>query len=320
MTPDAPDLPQPLEALSEAELERKRRIARVTSRTLRHLTDHFLNQGFEWLLPVVLSRSTDPLWPDPGASIEKRVEVEIYETTVRATLSMIIHKMVACSLAYPKLFILSPNLRIERRERGTTGVHAYEFTQLDFELRDAGARDVRRLVEDALVSLLEDLRRETAADLQALGPPAAPGVPDRPFPVHDRRDLEDRWGEAWETRLAEALESPAWVVNVPREFYDFEDPASGEWDNYDLFVPRVGEVLSGARREWEHERILQKMERDEVDPGNYALLLRLAEERRLAPTAGAGIGLERLLAWLVGARHVGEVQPFPKVPGRVYEL
>ena len=46
--------------------------------TLRSLTYTFIENGFQWLLPVALSQSTDPLWPDPGASIDKRIEVDIY--------------------------------------------------------------------------------------------------------------------------------------------------------------------------------------------------------------------------------------------------
>ncbi|MCJ2531816.1 MAG: asparagine synthetase, partial [Candidatus Thermoplasmatota archaeon] len=126
--------------------------------------------------------------------------------------------------------------------------------------------------------------------------------------------------EDWEARLRADLREPAWVVNIPREFYDFEDFDTGVWDNYDLFLPGIGEVLSGARREWEHAKIRHKIERDGVDPANYELLLRLAEEGRLRPSAGAGIGLERLIGWVVAAPHIGEVQAFPKVPGTVYEL
>ena len=62
------------------------------------------------------------------------------------------------------------------------------------------------------------------------------------------------------------------------------------------------------------------MDRDGVKKENYALLLKLAKEGRLKPSAGAGIGVERLVTWITGAKHVGEVQPFPKVPGIVYEL
>ncbi len=110
------------------------------------------------------------------------------------------------------------------------------------------------------------------------------------------------------------------MTDIPREFYDFEDAKSGKWDNYDLFVPRHGEVLSGARREWEHGKIVAKIERDGVNKENYKLLLRLADEGRLRPSAGAGIGVERLVSWIAGVRHIGEVQPFPKIPGVVYDL
>jgi asparaginyl-tRNA synthetase len=111
-----------------------------------------------------------------------------------------------------------------------------------------------------------------------------------------------------------------WVVSIPREFYDFEDFDSGKWDNCDLILPKNGEVLSSARREWQYDKIVKKIERDKVKKENYKILLTLAKEDRLRPSAGAGIGIERLVSWIVGAKHVGEVQPFPKIPGVVYEL
>lgn len=319
MAPVAP-IPRPLEQLSPEELDRKRAIIRLSTAAHHTLTDHFLRHDFAWMLPVVFSQSTDPLWPDPGASIEKRLEVEIYEETVRATLSMIIHKMVACSLLTPRLFLLSPNVRIERRERGGSGIHTYEFTQLDFEWRDASSAEVRSLVEDGIQALITHLLDTQETALDRLGQADGLRVPKTPFPVHDREDLEAAHGGDWEAALVQTLEAPAWVTNIPREFYDFEDPGTGAWDNYDLFVPRVGEILSGARREWEYDRIREKMERDEIDPGRYELVLSLAKAGRLRPSAGAGIGIERLLGWVSGVSHIGEVQPFPKVPGTVYEL
>jgi asparaginyl-tRNA synthetase len=88
-------IPKSLDQLSPSELERKACIGKIMTYALRSLTSTFVDQGFEWLLPVALSQSTDPLWPDPGASIEKRIEVDIYGKPVRTTASMIIHKLVA---------------------------------------------------------------------------------------------------------------------------------------------------------------------------------------------------------------------------------
>ena len=314
------EMPRPLELLSEGEIERKHSISRVMTYVLKHLTDEFASEGFEWLLPVILSQSTDPLWPDPCASIEKRVEVEIYGKTVRTTASMIIHKLVACSIISPKLFSLSPNVRVEKSERGTSGVHAYEFTQLDFEARHAASRDIRSFVEDIICRLIENLKKDMSEELLNLGRFDDLRKPRIPFELYDKAELEKKYGAEWEKSILAEKDDPVWVTNLPREFYDFEDFQSGKWDNYDLLLPQYGEVLSGARREFEFRKINKKMERDNVRKENYSLLLRLAEEGRLKPSAGAGIGIERLVSWITGAKHIGETQLFPKIPGIIYDL
>ncbi|MEM2104613.1 MAG: asparagine synthetase A [Candidatus Bathyarchaeia archaeon] len=317
---EAAELPKPLEKLSELEITRKKCISRVMTQTLSYLTGEFVKNGFEWFLPVIFSKSTDPLWPDPGASLEKRVEVEIYGETVRTTLSMIIHKIVACSLAYPKLFTLSPNVRIERRERAYTGIHAYEFTQLDFEVRDAASSDIRGFVEKIFCGLIDNLKRNLKDELTVLRRYDGLKIPNRPFKVYNRKDLEQKFGEHWEKKAVFKAEEPFWVVNIPREFYDFEDFDKGEWDNYDLILPKYGEVMSGSKREWDYRKMVRKMERDGVRKENFKAILELAEKGKILPSAGAGIGVERLVSWIVGAKHIGETQPFPKVPGLVYDL
>jgi asparaginyl-tRNA synthetase len=314
------EIPKPLEQLSAIEIERKACIGKVMTYTLTSLTRTFVNKGFQWLLPVALSQSTDPLWPDPGASIEKRIEVDIYGKPVRTTASMIIHKLVASSTAYPKLFILSPNIRIEKAERAKTGKHIYEFTQLDFEMRDASSKDVLELVEEAIVTLVKDLKKDMKNELTTLCRCDSLKIPKIPFKKYDRVELEAKYGEDWEAGLSKETIDPVWVVNIPREFYDFEDFKTGKWDNYDLFLPQFGEVLSGARREYEYAKILTKIERDQVKKENYALVLKMAKESKLKPTAGGGIGMERLVGWLADVKHIAECQPFPRVPGTVNEL
>jgi asparaginyl-tRNA synthetase len=314
-------MPKPLEQLTPAELERKACIGKVMTYTLNSLTATFVGEGYQWLLPVALSQSTDPLWPDPGASIEKRIEVDIYGKPVRTTASMIIHKLVAASTAYPKLFILSPNIRIEKAERAKTGKHIYEFTQLDFEARDATSKDIIALVETALCKAVKDLKKDMKGELTSLCRCDTLKVPKAPFKIYDRIELEAKYGaDGWEAGISEDTKEPVWVTNIPREFYDYEDFKTGKWDNYDLFLPQFGEVLSGAKREWEYSKISKKIERDQVKKENYALILNMAKEGKLKPTAGGGIGIERLVGWLAGVKHVAECQPFPRIPGTVNEL
>jgi len=314
------EMPKSLEQLSESEMERKRCISRVMTYVLKYLTFEFVNRGFEWLLPVIFSKSTDPLWPDAGASIEKRIEVEIYGETVRTTLSMIVHKMVACSMAYPRLFTLSPNIRVERRDRANSGIHAYEFTQLDFEVRNASSKTIRSFVENVICRLICNVKNHMSEELIYLGRYDSLRISEPPFRVFDREEIEKRFEKDWETKIMLETGDPVWITNIPREFYDFEDFERDKWDNYDLMLPNYGEVLSGARREWEYGKIVRKMERDGVRKENYEVLLKLARDGRLKPSAGAGIGIERLISWIVGAKHIGETQLFPKIPGMVYDL
>jgi asparaginyl-tRNA synthetase len=303
-------------SFEELASERKRTVLKIGTGLLKKLTDEFVNRGFYWLLPVVLGKITDPLWPDPGASIEKRIEIEIYEEKVRTMQSMIVHKQVLMAAGYEKIFILSPNIRIEKRERAYTGKHAYEFTQLDFEVAYGKREQIFRLVEDILVSTLEYLKREYKEEFEKLGVKLR--IPEKPFKVYKRKELEEKYGEDWEDKISKESKDPVWVTDLPREFYDFEDFENKEWRNYDLILPEgYGEVLSGAEREYDYNKILYKMKRDGINPENYKYLLELAKEGKLIPSAGGGIGVERLLRWITKSEHIAQVQPFPRIPGYV---
>jgi len=283
------------------------------------MTARLLRERFTWILPVMLSRSTDPLWPDPGASIEKRIELDVYDRKVRTMQSMILHKRVLVSLGPERFFILSPNIRIEKRERSKTGWHLYEFTQLEIEIAHATMADVFKLFEKLIAETITVVKDEMKAHLAVLGRDIS--VPDTPFPAYKRKELEAKYGPGWQDEVPRLTNGPVWVTDLPREFYDFEDEVTGEWRNYDLFLPGgYGEVISGAEREHEYPKIVRKLERDGLPKHEYDIILRMAKESRLKPSAGAGLGLERFVAYVCGLKHVAEAQPFPRIPGSVPEL
>jgi len=176
------------------------------------------------------------------------------------------------------------------------------------------------LVEEIIYGLISSLKKEMRDELLYLERYHRLRVTANPLRVYDREELENRYGREWGTRMLFELNNPVWVTNIPREFYDFEDFRSGKWDNYDLLLPKYGEVLSGSRREVKYNKIIRKMERDGIRNESYEVLLKLSKEGKIKPSAGAGIGLERLVSWIVGAKHIAETQLFPKIPGIVYDL
>ena len=294
--------------------KKRRAHAKITSEVLRYTAEFFHNRGFTQLMPVILSPITDPLGPDPGSSIIKTGEIEYLGQQLCLTQSMILHKQLAVKGGLEKLFIISPNVRLEHPQRRESGRHLFEFSQVDFEIAHARMGDVFLLMEDYLSGLVPDVKAACGAELELLGRklPAISG----PFPKYTTSELREKYGEEWEMLASLGSSSPFWALSHKREFYDREDPAHpGEYLNYDLIYPEgFGEALSGGEREFEYQRIIARISRDALDKGRYVPYLELAKEG-LTPTAGAGFGVERLVRFLAGAKHIGDVQLFRRVPG-----
>lgn len=316
---EAPSLERRLDLVESLGSGRRKAIFKVATGVLKNMVDRLVDEGFCWILPVVLAKSTDPLWPDPGASIEKRIEVEIYGEKVKAMQSMIIHKRVLVSLGPEKFFILSPNIRVESRERAKTGRHLYEFTQLEVEVANGRMEDIFKLFESLITSSIAYVKDGFKEELAALEREI--DVPETPFKVYKRKELERIYGDRWEDSVSKEIEDPIWVTDIPREFYDYEDEGTGEWRNFDLILPEgYGEAISGAEREYEYGKLVGKLEKAGLNKEEYGLLLKLAREGKLKPSAGAGLGIERFVAYVCGVNHVAEAQPFPRIPGVVPEL
>ena len=292
----------------------KQHYLKITSFVLLFGTQFFHEHGFDQLMPVLLSPITDPLGPDPGSSVIKVGEIEYLDQRLCLTQSMILHKQLAVKSGTEKLFILSPNVRLEHPRRAKSGKHLFEFSQLDFELAGAGMEDVFGLMEEFLYELCQQAKRKLAPELSALGRK----LPEftLPFPRYSTEELAARFGEDWERPASLAHTTPFWALSHKREFYDKEDvDKPGTYRNYDLIYPEgFGEALSGGEREWEYERIMERVGKDKLETDAFAPYLDAAREGFL-PSAGGGFGIERLSRFISGAAHVGDVQLFRRVPG-----
>ncbi len=283
----------------------------VQSEAVRAMGDFLRSRGFVEILPVILSPVTDPLRHATG-----RAEVEYYGQRYQLTRSMIFHKQIAV-LGHERIFSFSPNVRLEPVELADTGRHLVEFTQLDLEVRGATREDVMALGEELLVYTLSWVQEQCAEALAVFGRKLR--IPSRPFRRVSYRDAYDRYGTNYEVILSQESEEPLWIVDMAveaREFYDREDPERpGTLVDMDLIYPEgFGEALSGGEREYTPERILARMERAGLDPEDYRLYLEIAR-RGLYPSAGFGIGVERLTRFLCGLRRIEDGVLFPKVPG-----
>lgn len=283
---------------------------KVQSEVLRATTAFLHGRGFVQLLPVMISPITDPL---NHAVVE--AGADYYGSKFQFTRSMILHKQLAVGSAAEKLFILSPNVRLESPSTRDSGRHLLEFSQVDFEWRSASQEQVMRLTEEMFSLVFSSVAQSCAEPLRALGRRVR--VPRLPFETYWAPELEAKYGPDWEALLSKSVLEPVWVLDHAREFYDKEDPSRpGHYRNYDVVYPEgFGEGLSGAEREWELGRILERMRRKGMDVAPYAPYLEAAKQGLLQPSAGAGFGVERMVRFLCGFRRIEECTLFAKVPG-----
>ncbi|MHA1960295.1 MAG: asparagine synthetase A [Candidatus Thorarchaeota archaeon] len=286
---------------------------KVQSVALDMVRATFRKRGLIEIMPVVLSTVTDPLGPDPGSSIIGIPEVEYQGQRLVLTQSMIMQKQVLVSSGLERFFIVSPNVRLESPKNRATGRHLFEFSQVDFELAHAEMKHVFDLLQETIMAVVNQVKKECSEELAIWDRELK--VPED-FPIVTTDDLIDRYGLEWEDKASGEAIDPFWVLNHKREFYDAEDPGRpGFYRNYDLIYPEgFGEALSGGEREWDYDRIVMRLERDGFSTEDYKPYLEFARSG-LVPSAGGGLGVERLTRFLVGASHIGDIQAFRRVPG-----
>ena len=142
--------------------EKTKAILKIQSEIRKILGDVLRKKDFIEISPVILSPITDPLnHPTSPANIN------CYGCNYQLTQSMIFHKQLALR-TLEKIFIFSPNIRIEPSDKKVTGRHLFEFTQLDLEVKDAKREDMMRLCEEMLISTIKSVKKNCSKQLNML--------------------------------------------------------------------------------------------------------------------------------------------------------
>lgn len=125
-----------------------------------------------------------------------------------------------------------------------------------------------------------------------------------------------------ETILSRLFDRPVMVTHYPRSVKAFymkpapEDPRVVL--NVDVLAPEgYGEIIGGSQREDRLDALLERMREENLDPAAYEWYLDLRRYGSV-PHGGFGLGVERLIAWICGLRHIREAIPFPRLMGRLY--
>lgn len=128
-----------------------------------------------------------------------------------------------------------------------------------------------------------------------------------------------------ETSIVSAVtgnKAPVWVTHYDRDtvaFYQKPDNKNnGKVLNADLiFPPRFkgtfgGEIIGLGQRQDNIKEIKESIKRQKiVNSGQYDWYIKLRENPRYRTTAGFGLGVERLIAWMLGLTSIADASLYP---------
>ena len=241
--------------------------------------------------------------------------------------------MEAAAMAFGKVYCFGPTFRAEKSK---TRRHLTEFWMIEPEMAYCDLDGDMELAEDMIMYVVERVLDKCLEELKVLERDIAKlEAISRPFPriAYDQAierlgtlgsDIE--WGADLggddETLLAAEYDSPVVVHRYPsavKAFYMKGDPQDSRLALcMDVLAPEgYGEIVGGGQREDDLSILQEKIAAHQLPSEAFDWYLDL---RRYGSVehAGFGMGIERVVAWLCGLKHVRETIPFPRMIQRLY--
>lgn len=218
-----------------------------------------------------------------------------------------------------------------RAEKSKTRRHLTEFWMMDAEAAFVEHEENMKIQEDLISYIIENVIKFYKDELEILErdiEPLKKVMP--PFYRMTHKDAIDRLRELGsdieenddlgaddETMLTKEFEKPIFIEKYPskvKAFYMKRDPEdkSRALCN-DLLAPEgYGEIIGGSEREDNYDELLARVKEHDLDPKDFDWYLDMRKYGSV-PHSGFGVGLERLVSWICGLKHVRETIPFPRM-------
>ena len=239
----------------------------------------------------------------------------------------------AAAMAFGKVYCFGPTFRAEKSK---TRRHLMEFWMVEPEMAYCDLDGDMDLAEDLVTYIVGQVLEKRGAELKVLERDTSKlARVKKPF----RRVSYDEclgmlkaqgrrvpWGDDFggddETVLSELFDKPVLVHRYPTQckaFYMKRDPGNEQLALcMDMLAPEgYGEIIGGGQREDDLAALEGRIEEHGLPREAFELFLDLRRYGTV-PHAGFGMGIERVVAWICGLKHVRETIPFPRMLQRMY--
>lgn len=287
--------------------------------------DWFRRQGFIEINAPVLTQL--PLYEDNTA-----FGLDFFGNKVFLTQCVAFY-LEAAVHAFEKVYHIGPSFRAEK---STGKRHLAEYWHVKAEIAFADLEDIIRFTEDMISYIVHWTMKEARGELEVLKVARdVSRLTTIPYPriTYDeakrrlkRKGFKKEWGKslsaAEEANLSQDFATPFWVTGLPRSIEPFPyviDPSNPRvTKTADLIASEgFGELVGVAEKIWQPNELLERMQEKGKDAdGRYNWYYELRQFGSV-PHSGLGMGVERVIRWLLKLNHVRDAIAFPRLFGRV---
>jgi asparaginyl-tRNA synthetase len=310
-------------------------LLRIRNEVCQGCRDFFYDRGFVLIDSPVFT-------PAACEGTSTLFETDYFGEKAYLTQSGQLYLEPAC-MAFGKVYCFGPTFRAEKSK---TRRHLTEFWMVEPEVAFAELPEILDLAEEMVAYLVARVVDRNREDLKILERDPAPlEKVGRPFPRMRYDDAAkllldpevqarareqgappftagSDFGGFDETVLTESADRPLMVTHYPsalKAFYmqpDAVDPTRALC--VDVLAPEgYGEIIGGSQRIHDHDLLLSRIREHRLPEEAFRWYLEIRRYGTV-PHAGFGMGIERVVAWLGGVRHLREAIPYPRMLHRLY--
>jgi asparaginyl-tRNA synthetase len=304
---------------------RQHAVLRVRAEVIKAIRDFFDGRGFRLM-------DTPILTPSACEGTTTLFETEYFDQKAYLSQSGQLYNE-ATAMAFGKVYCFGPTFRAEKSK---TRRHLIEFWMVEPEVAFATLQDVIGLGEDLILFIMERVLTKRRLELETLErdpkPLEAIAKPfprltyDEAVPVLREKGSTIEWGGDFgapeETIISELYTSPVCVTHFPTAIKAFYMQPAPENPDVVLGVDFLasegyGEVIGGGQRIHDLALLEKRLEEHKLPREAYEWYLDLRKYGSV-PHSGFGMGIERMVSWICGIKHIRETIPFPRLLYRIY--
>jgi asparaginyl-tRNA synthetase len=299
-------------------------IMRIRSEVLRFVHEFFRKKTFIEVSPPMFISSA----VEGGATL---FGVKYFDHDLYLTQSAQLHLEVLIA-SLEKVYCVAPSFRAEKSR---TIRHLAEYWHIEAEQAFANMEDLMHLEEELVSHICKKVAKQCKNELETVNvdakrlakvePPFPQITYDQAIEKLDKLGYKVGWGKDFgfeeEKALAMEFRKPFFVYAYPKETKAFyckmykDNPKLVM--SVDLIVPNIGELATGGSRIDDAEKLIMRLREFGLKEESYEWYI---DQRRYGttPHGGFGMGVERLLAWMLNLETVMDTIPFPRTTRRYY--